>query len=56
MKFASALALFAAAALPSVLAENITVTVGQGGNNFNVCITSLPSDLFGADEPCSPRM
>jgi len=34
MKFASALALFAAAALPSVLAENITVTVGQGGTIF----------------------
>jgi plastocyanin len=34
MKFASALALFAAAALPSVFADNITVTVGQGGPTF----------------------
>jgi len=34
MKFASALALFATAALPSVFAENITVAVGQGGNTF----------------------
>lgn len=35
MKFTSALVLFAAAALPSVSAKNITVTVGQGGPTFN---------------------
>jgi len=34
MKFASALALFAAATFPSVFAKNITVTVGQGGEVF----------------------
>jgi hypothetical protein len=50
MKFASALALFAAAALPSVLAENITVTVGQGGNTFTVCIIAFPFALFSL--PC----
>jgi len=46
MKFASALALFAIAALPSVLAENITVTVGQGGNTFTPSnVTAKVGDL-----------
>ena len=40
MKFTSALALFATAAIPSVFAENFTVTVGQGGLVYTVCITS----------------
>jgi hypothetical protein len=43
MKFTSALVLFAAAALPSVSAKNITVTVGQGGANFNP--TSVPAAI-----------
>lgn len=34
MKFTSALVLFAAAALPSASAKNITVSVGQGGTTF----------------------
>jgi len=46
MKFASTLALFAAAALPSVFAENFTVTVGEGGATFTVCITALRFAVF----------
>ena len=43
MKFASALALFATAALPSVFAATFIVNVGLDGNNtFTVCITAFP--------------
>ena len=41
MKFASALALFATAAFPSVFAVEFFVDVGLRGNIFTVCLTAF---------------
>ena len=54
MKFASALALFATVAFPSVFAAiplvhnavTYFVYVGDGGNTFIVCITVFPIYFF----------
>ena len=56
MRFASALALFATAAFPSVFAVTFFVDVGLAGNTYTVCITAFP-DLLCSHYSCySPRV